>query len=98
MKPVGHRLLIKPDNLEEVTKGGIFIPDTVRDKERHQTHSGEVVDIGPTAWMTEALGKTPWVKIGDRVVFAKYGGKTVKHPDTKEEYVFINDEDILGII
>lgn len=66
---------------------------------------GEVLSIGPLAWMRQDLQGNrkpeewqPWCKVGDRVVFSKYAGKLVPDPDTGEEYMMVNDEDIKTVI
>lgn len=91
---VGHRVVVKPDPIEEYSEGGIAI---VSDKNRElaaQTF-GTVVEIGPQAWMDYGDG-TPWVKEGDRVIYAKYAGMTVREPDSDTEYVVLNDTDIIA--
>lgn len=96
IEALGNRIIIKPDPIEEVSEGGIVIAATenyVR-SEKAATSTGTVADIGPAAWLDPILGGEPWVNIGDRVVFAKYAGKFVEDPETKEEYVVINDDAI----
>lgn len=91
----GHRVLLKPKDVEKVTKGGIYIPDTIAEKERLATTVGRVVGIGPTAWYD--FPGEPWCKVGDLVMYGKYGGKMVDAPDGNK-YVLINDEDCLAIV
>ena len=64
------------------------------------TTTGTVVSIGPNAWKAFDPGPdwAPWAEVGDRVMYAKYGGKVVKDPDTNEEFVVLNDEDIISRI
>lgn len=92
----GHRVLIKPRDVEKVTKGGIYIPDNVADKEARATTVGKVVSIGPTAWYD--FPGDPWCNIGDLVMYGKYAGKFVEDPDTKDKYMVVNDEDIICIL
>jgi len=97
---VGHFLLIRVEETEKKTKGGIVIPDTVRDSDRRAAEVGVVLEIGPTAWKVDALGGEPWVNVGDRIFFAKYSGKWVKDPQDEEdeELLIIRDEDVVGVI
>ena len=92
----GHRVLLKPKDVEKVTKGGIYIPDNVADKEARATTVGTVINVGPTAW--HDFPGDPWCKEGDVVLYGKYGGKIVEDPNTKEKYVVCNDEDIICIL
>ena len=92
LKPVGYRLLIKPDSLEEITDGGIVLIHKDEIAAKAATVRGTVVAIGPNCW----TGETPWVDVGDRVQYAKYSGKMVDDPDDiKNPYLVINDEDVL---
>ncbi len=54
---------------------------------------GELVAIGPTAWAD--MKCDPWAEVGDTVWFAKYGGFILEHPDTKELYRVLNDDDLM---
>lgn len=96
IKALGHHVLVKVEKVEEKSKGGIVIPDTVRDVERRAAEVGVVVDVGPTAWMADGLGGKPWAAVGDKVWFAKYGGKWVKHPETEVEVLVLLDTDIIA--
>lgn len=104
IKVVGHRVLIRPKPLETKTESGLVI--SYGDKEKlHKSgvEEGTVEHIGPMAWKSVDLGYgtsdwSPWVKVGDKVVYAKYSGKFVTDPDTSEEFVIVNDVDIQAII
>lgn len=94
MRVLGHRLLVKPDPIQKETASGILlVPDERRAKA--ETVTGVVVDIGPTAYKDPGLGGEPWVKIGERVLYAKYGGKFYTNPEDNVEYVVLHDEDII---
>lgn len=97
IKPVGHRVLVKVDEYETVTKGGIIIAETIRDKMTEANIYGVVIAVGPTAWLAFDNGE-PWAKVGDRVAFAKYAGFQIEDPDTKEIFRLLNDEDIMAKI
>lgn len=94
--PLLHTILIKPDDVETKTDGGIIIPDMVTDKERKAVEYGTVITVGPRAFFD--YGRDPSIlKGGDRVSFARYSGKVIKDVDNVE-YVLVNDIDILAKI
>lgn len=96
----GHRVLIKPKDIETESSGGIVLVVNER-MEKAGQYVGVVHSIGPTAWKafdSSLPDWKPWCNIGDTVVYAKYGGKFVIDPETEEEYVIINDEDCLCVI
>lgn len=95
--PVGHRVLIEVAETSERTKGGLFLPQSVRDAERYAGIFGVVAAIGETAWKAFDGGE-PWCKVGDTVAFAKYGGMVIKDPPTGKEFRLVNDEDVIAII
>jgi len=91
LKPLGDRIVIKPTEAEEVTKGGIVLPDAA--KERPQ--EGEVIAVG-TGKVLETGAKIPMeVKVGDKVIYSKYGGTEIKIGG--EEYVILRQDDVLAI-
>ena len=96
LKPLGYRVLIKPGELKTKSEGELIIVNIDEARARAQVHTGTVVDIGPTAW--NALDSEKWANIGDRVLFSKYGGKTIYDPITDDRYEIINDEDVLCLI
>lgn len=100
-KAVGFRLLVKPDAIEEISKGGIVLALDAK-LERGAQVTGIVLDVGPEAFkaFNKAAGlvDAPWVKVGDRIYYAKYAGKRIVDEKTKEELLFLNDEDICGLV
>ena len=91
-KPLGDRVLLKIVETEEKTEGGIFLPDTAKEKPQ----KGEVVAVG-TGKVTSDGKKVPIeVKVGDKVIFSRYAGNEVK--DGEEKYLLVNERDILGVI
>lgn len=96
LTPVLHRIILKLDSVEEVTASGIVIPKDLIEKERKAVEIGTVVSIGETAFKDYG-GSIDTIKIGDRVIIAKYSGKEIKDID-ETQYVVINDEDVLVII
>lgn len=92
----GYRVLLKLDEVEEVTESGIYIvQDMDRAKAAQQT--GTVVGIGHTAWRGR-LEQDPWCDLGDKVLFSKYAVRLVEDPSTKEEYGVINDDDVICVV
>jgi chaperonin GroES len=90
LDPLGDRVVVKPSTKEEVTKGGIVIPDTAKEKPQE----GEVMAVGPGR-MTEDGKRIPLdVKVGDIVIYAKYGGTEIKEGD--EELIILRESDILA--
>lgn len=94
--PTGGHVLVKPEKVEEVTKGGIILTQTTRDSEQAAATIGTIVAIGPSAWKDLDDG-TPWCKLGDKISYAKYAGVSMKGADN-ESYVLINDNDILSVL
>lgn len=93
IKPLGDRVLIKLLASEEVTKSGIVIPDTAKEKPQE----GEVLAVGPGRLLDDGKRSPMEVKAGDIVLFAKYSGTELKRDG--EEYMILNaDRDILAII
>lgn len=88
--PQGDRILIKPEEVEEVSEGGIIIIDEAREKYGMAQVFGRLVSVGPDAW-SDYQG--PFAEVGDRVMFAKYGGLQVVGKDG-EMYRLSNDTDI----
>ena len=92
IRPVGDRVVVKPAAKEEITKSGIVIPDTAKEKPQEGTvvavGSGRLLDNGDRAVMD--------VREGDRILFAKYGGTEFKLDG--EEYLVLKENDILAII
>ena len=89
-KPVGNRIVVEPlDEEAEMSTGGIYIPDTA--KERPQ--EGKVVAVGPGKLTDDGKRVPVEVKVGDIVVYSKYGGTEYKEGET--EYLVLRDDDVL---
>ncbi len=91
LKPLHDRVVIKADESEEVTKGGIYLPDTAKEKPQR----GEVIAVGPGKTEDGKL-VVPQVKKGDKVLYGKYSGTEVTIDDT--EYLIVRESDILAIL
>lgn len=92
IRPVGDRVVVKPAAREEVTKSGIVIPDTAKEKPQE----GTVVAVGSGRLLENGERATLDVHEGDRVLFAKYGGTEFKLDG--EELLVLKENDILAII
>ena len=90
LQPLADRVVVKPIEKEEKTKSGIYIPDTA--KERPQ--EGEVIAVGPGRLSEDGKRIAMDIKVGDRVIYAKYGGTEIKVDD--EELVILRESDILA--
>lgn len=74
LQPLADRLVVKPIAREEVTKGGIVLPDTAKEKPQE----GEILAVGPGKMTDDGKRVVPDVKVGDIVIYAKYGGTEIK--------------------
>ena len=93
--PVEYKVLVKPEEVEEKTEGGIYIPDLLKDKEQQAQVHGVIVAAGPMAYEDWPI---PHPEPGDRVLFARYAGiRDIKGMDG-QKYWIINDKDIIAII
>jgi chaperonin GroES len=92
IKPLQDRVLVTRIEKEEKTAGGIIIPDTAKEKPAE----GKVVAAGPGKTTDEGKVIKLDVKVGDHVLFAKYGGTEVKVDGV--EYLLMREEEILGVI
>lgn len=93
VRPLADRVVIKPQEREERTKGGIYLPDTAS-KERPQ--EGTIVAVGEGRLDDNGKRVPVAVQPGDRVLFAKYAGTEVKLDD--EDYLILAEKDILAVI
>lgn len=93
IQPLGDRVIIKPLEAESKTKGGIVLPDTAKEKPQE----GEVIAVGKGKVLESGSVQAPEVKIGDRVLYAKYSGNEITTKEG-EELLIMREEDILAII
>lgn len=92
LEPLGERIVIKPIEQEQTTKGGIYLPDTAKEKPQE----GEVLAVGPGR-LTDDGNRIPMdLSVGDRVIYSKYAGTEYKDGD--EEYLIMRESDILAKI
>ena len=99
--PMGCKVIVKLQELEEVTKGGIILPSEILEKENAASQLATIVDYGKAAFTIGVgdLDKEWDIKpnVGDTVILKKYAGITIEGID-KEDYQVINDKEILGIL
>ncbi len=91
LRPLGDRVVVRPTEKEEMTKSGLVLPDTAKEKPQE----GQVVAVGPGKLGEDGKRLPMEVKEGDKVLFAKYAGTEVKLDD--QEYLILRDTDILAI-
>jgi chaperonin GroES len=93
LRPLADRVVVKPLEREEVTKSGIVLPDTAKEKPQE----GLVEAVGSGRY-NEQSGKRVEldVKVGDRVIYAKYAGSEIKLDDV--EYLILSEKDILAVV
>lgn len=92
IKPLADKILVKPLNREEKTKSGIIIPDTTKQR----PEEGKVLAVGEGALNDKGERRPIEVKVGQRVMFTKYGPSEIKIDD--EEFLILSEKDILAII
>jgi chaperonin GroES len=93
LKPLEDRIVVKPLEAEQTTASGLVIPDTAKEKPQE----GEVLAVGPGRFDDAGAKRVPVdVKVGDVVLYSKYGGTEVKY--SGEEYLVLSARDVLAII
>jgi len=92
LRPLGDRLVVRPVEREEKTKGGIYLPDTA-DKEK--PIEGEVIAVGAGKTSDDGKRVPLEVRSGDRIIYSKYAGTEVKIEG--EKYLIIREDDVLAI-
>ncbi len=93
LQPLSDRIIIKPLEAQEKTKGGIILPDTAKEKPQE----GKVVAVGHGKVLDSGEVRKPEVKVGDVVLYGKYSGTEVTTKEG-EEYLIVREEDILAIV
>jgi len=92
VQPLGDRVVVKREAAEEVTAGGIVLPDSAKDKPAR----GTIVSVGDGRLLDDGSRSDFQVKVGDRVLFSSYAGEQFKIGD--EELLLMREEDILAVI
>ncbi|MFH0911632.1 MAG: co-chaperone GroES [Planctomycetota bacterium] len=92
VKPLRDKILVKRLEAQEVTKGGILLPDTAKEKPKE----GRVEALGPGKVLEDGTRGKMTVKRGDRVLFTSYAGTEIKIDG--EEYLILGEDDVLAIV
>ena len=92
LRPLGDRVLVKPLPREEMTKSGIVLPDTVKEKPQE----GEILAAGPGKMLEDGTREAMDVKVGDKVLYAKYAGTEFKVEG--DDLLIVSQKDILAIV
>jgi chaperonin GroES len=92
LRPLGDRVVIKPTPREEMTKSGIVLPDTAKEKPQE----GEIVAIGPGRTLDDGKREAMDVQVGQKVLYAKYAGTEFKVES--DELLIVSQKDILAIV
>lgn len=92
LKPLADRVVVKKLDAEEKTSGGIVLPDTAKEKPQQ----GEVLAVGPGKFDDKGVRQPMEVKVGDKILYAKYSGTEAKILGT--EYLILAERDILAVI
>ena len=92
LRPLGDRVVIQPTAREEMTKSGIVLPDTAKEKPQ----KGKILAVGPGRILDDGKRESIDVKKGDSVLYAKYAGTEFKIDD--EELLIVSQKDILAVV
>jgi chaperonin GroES len=92
IKPLGDRVVIRPAGREEMTKSGIVLPDTAKEKPQE----GEIIAVGTGRVLDSGERQPLEVQVGDRAMYAKYAGTEIKLDG--EEYLILREADILALV
>ncbi len=93
IKPLEDRIVVRPLDAEQTTASGLVIPDTAKEKPQE----GEVLAVGPGRFDDEGEKRIPLdVKVGDTVLYSKYGGTEVKY--NNEDYLILSARDVLAVV
>ncbi len=93
LKPLGDRLVVEHVEQAEKTSGGVFLPDTAKEK----PVMGNVRAVGSGRTLDNGTKLTMDVKVGDKVIYSKYSGSEYKDPETGKEYLIISEKDVLAV-
>jgi chaperonin GroES len=92
LRPLGDRVVIQPTPREEMTKSGIVLPDTAKEKPQE----GSVLAVGPGRILDDGKRESVDVKVGDKVLYAKYAGTEFKIDEN--ELLIVSQKDILAVV
>ena len=90
LEPLGDRVVVRPSESKEEMRGGIILPDTAKEKPQE----GEVIAVGPGRVTEDGKRISMELKVGDKVIYAKYGGTEIKDGD--KEVLILRETDVLA--
>ena len=93
IQPLGDRILVKALEAEEKTRGGIVLPDTAKEKPQE----GKVIAVGKGKLLDDGSIKALEVKVGNKILYAKYGGTEITTKEG-EEYLILREDDVLAVV
>jgi chaperonin GroES len=92
LKPLGDRVVVEHVEQQEKSAGGVFLPDTAKEKPQE----GMILAVGPGRVLDNGNTVPPAVKVGDRVIYSKYSGSEVKIDG--KEYLIVSEKDVLAVV
>jgi chaperonin GroES len=92
VKPLGDKILVKRLEAEEVTRGGIVLPDSAKEKPKE----GRVVEVGPGKILDDGKRSVPQIKKDERILFTSYAGTEIKIDG--KEFIIMSEDDILAVV
>lgn len=92
LQPIGERIVVKREESEAVTRGGILLPDSAKEKPAR----GQIVAVGTGKLLSDGTRSTLQVSVGDRVLFSSYAGETVEI--NGDEYLLMREDDVMAIL
>lgn len=92
LRPLGDRVIVKPLDEEETKKGGLYIPDTAKEKPVR----GEVIAVGPGKILDNGVRVPMDIKVGQKIIYAKYGGTDIKIEG--DNLVILSERDLLAVV
>lgn len=96
LKPLGDRVIVEPLERDQMTPGGLYLPETAKEKPQE----GTVIAVGPGQWDKDGEHRTtPDVKAGDRVLFTRYAGTEFQQREgaDQKKYLILSERDILAV-
>ena len=95
-QPCGWRILVKPQEAQEKSKGGVLLPDDFKDVSKYASVIAQVVAMGDDCYADAVKFAHPWCKVGDWIMIAKHTGWRFKV--NGEDYKIINDDEVVGTV
>jgi len=92
LKPLGDRVVVEHVEQQEKSAGGVFLPDTAKEKPQE----GMILAVGPGRVLDNGTTVPPAVKAGDRVIFSKYSGSEIKLDG--KDYLIVSEKDVLAVV